>query len=81
MIRRTTNSFPPAAEQLGLPFDKHPKAATAPVVPLLDPLTVPIAEAVRRTGRCPANHYELYPVAYPHRTASRQLSVIVYRVS
>ena len=59
MIRRTANAAPPIAEQLGLPFDKHLKPATAPVVPTLDPLTVRIAEAVRLTGLCRSKIYEL----------------------
>jgi excisionase family DNA binding protein len=59
MIRRTTNSAPPAGEQLGLPFDQQPKRAGSPAVPMLDSLTVRIAEAVRLTGLCQSKIYEL----------------------
>ena len=59
MIRRTSNSVPPAGEQLGLPFDRHPKRPTSLAGSPLDPLTVRIAEAVRLTGLCRSKIYEL----------------------
>ena len=59
MIRRTSHSVPPAGEQLGLPFDQHPKRPTSPAGSPLDPLTVRIAEAVRLTGLCRSKIYEL----------------------
>jgi len=59
MIRRTTNSTPPAGEQLGLPFDQQPQRVDSPAGSPLDPLTVRIAEAVRLTGLCRSKIYEL----------------------